>query len=65
MAAGTVNTIPAMEVSEWSGFDLFFHAIAFTLDKHRFGVVQQAVEDGGSQRAVIVEDLGPVFVRPV
>jgi hypothetical protein len=31
----------------------------------RVGVVQDAVKDGGGQRAVVVEDLGPMFVGAV
>jgi hypothetical protein len=45
--------------------DLVFHSEALALDNDRFGVVQDAVEDGGRQGAVVVEDLRPVFVRAV
>ena len=44
-----------------SGVALVAHAIAAALDDHRLGVMQQAVEQGGDQRAVIVEDFRPLF----
>ena len=43
-------------------FDLIFHAVAFALDGDGLGVMQQAIQHGGSQRGVVVEDLGPVLV---
>ena len=38
-----------------------FHAEAFAFDDDGFGVMQQSVEDGGSQGGVVVEDFRPVF----
>ena len=38
-----------------------FMRIAFAFDEDGFGVVQEAVEDGGGEGAVVVEDFGPVF----
>ena len=37
--------------------NLVLHAEALAFDDDRLGVVQDAVEDGGGQRAVVVEDL--------
>ena len=48
-----------------SGTRLFFHAVAFPLDDDDFGVVQQPVEDGRGECAVVVEDAGPVLEGPV
>ena len=44
-----------------SGFDAILHAITFAFDDDGFGVVQDAVEDGGGEGGVVVEDGGPVF----
>ncbi len=38
-----------------------FHAIAGALDDDGFGVVEEAVEDGGGDGAVVVEDGGPLL----
>jgi hypothetical protein len=46
-------------------FNLVLHAEALAFDDDRVGVVQDAVKDGGGQRAVVVEDLGPMFVGAV
>src|SRR5271167_469360 len=46
-------------------FNLVLHAEALAFDDDRVGVVQDAVEDGGGQRAVVVEYLGPMFVDAV
>jgi len=46
--------------SSWSlglGVNLILHAEAGAFDDDRLGVVQDAIEDGGGQRAVVVEDL--------
>jgi hypothetical protein len=42
-----------------SCFDAVLHAVAFALDGDGFGVVEEAVEDGGSEGAVIVKDRRP------
>jgi hypothetical protein len=52
-------------VSGWSGLDLIFHSIAFPLDENGLGMVEEPVEDCGSEDAVVVEDLRPVFERAV
>jgi len=41
--------------------ELVFHAEAFAFDDHGVGVMQQSVQNGGRQRAVIIEDLGPLL----
>jgi hypothetical protein len=45
--------------------DLVFHAETFAFDDHRLGVMQQPIQDGGGQRVVLVEDLGPLLKGPV
>jgi hypothetical protein len=46
---------------ESSGLDAVFHAEACAFDKDDFGVVEKAVEDGGGNGAVAVEDWGPLL----
>jgi hypothetical protein len=43
-------------------FDLILHSVTFPLDDHRFSVVQEPVQHGAGQGAVVVEDFGPVFI---
>ena len=45
-----------------SGIDAVFHAVALALDDDGLGVVDDAVEEGGGEGGVIVEDGGPVLV---
>jgi hypothetical protein len=40
----------------FSGLDAVFHAVACAFDKDDFSVVKKAVEDGGGNGAVAVED---------
>ncbi len=42
-------------------FDTVFHAVALGFDEDGFGVVEEAVEDGGGDGGVAVEDGGPLF----
>ena len=42
--------------------DLILHAVAFPLDDHGFSVVQEPVQHGAGEGAVVVEDFGPVFI---
>jgi len=42
-------------------FDAVFHAVALALDDDGLGVVQEAVEHGGGDGGVAVEDGGPVL----
>jgi len=44
------------------GFDLVLHAVTLAFDDHGFGVMQESVEHGAGQGAVVVEDFGPVFI---
>jgi len=46
-------------------FDLVLHAEAFAFYDDRIDVVHDAIEDGGGQRAVIIEDLCPMLVDAV
>jgi len=59
------KSLDAGVLAAWSRLDLIFHSVAFALDEDGLGMVQESVEDRGSQGAVVVEDLGPVFVRSV
>lgn len=43
-------------------FDLVLHSVAPAFDDHGFGVVQEPVQHGAGQGAVVVEDFGPVFI---
>ena len=45
--------------------DLFFHAIALSLDENGFGMMKQPVENGGCQGTIVVEDFRPVFKRAI
>src|SRR6266446_5022312 len=45
--------------------DLILRAEALAFDDDGVGVVQHAIEDGGGQGAIVVEDLRPVFVGAV
>ena len=45
----------------FSGLDAVFHTEACALDKDDFGVVEKAVEDGGGNGAVAIEDGGPLL----
>ena len=45
--------------------DLTFHAKAFALNDHRVGVMQQPIQNGGGQRAIVVEDFGPLLEGPI
>jgi hypothetical protein len=43
-------------------FNLILHAVTLAFDYHGFGVVQEPVQDGAGQGAVVVEDFGPVLI---
>jgi hypothetical protein len=44
---------------------LILHAVTFPVDYHGFSMVQEPVQNGAGQGAVVVEDFGPVFIRLV
>jgi hypothetical protein len=44
-----------------SVFDLVFHAVAGPLDDNNLGMMQQAIQHGGGNGAVIVKDRRPLF----
>ena len=44
--------------------DAVLHAVTLAFDNDGLGVVQDAVEDGRGQRAVIVKDRRPLLVDP-
>src|SRR5512142_2962975 len=56
---------PLKESEDSRSLDLIFHAIAFALDDHGLGVMEEAIQHGASQRRVVIEDLGPVLIRLV
>ena len=43
------------------GLDLVFHPKAGAFDDYRLGVMEEPVQDGRGEGAVIVEDAGPLF----
>ena len=45
--------------------DLVLHAEALALDGHCLSVMEEAVEQGGGERSVVVEDLGPFLEHAV
>lgn len=51
--------------ADGSGLDTVLHAVAWSLDEHGLGVVQEAVEECRSQGGIVVEDLRPVFVGTI
>ena len=61
-AALCFGTAAGVGVVGLRGFDLIFHAIAPAFEDDRFGVVQQPVQYRAGESAVVVEDLGPVFI---
>lgn len=48
-----------------SGLWLLAHAIGRSLDHDRLGMMQQAVEQGGTEGAIVVEDLWPLLERAI
>src|SRR5271157_1767359 len=44
-----------------SAFGLVLHAVTRALQDDRLGVMEQTVQDGGGNGAVVVEDAGPLF----
>ena len=45
----------------FSAFDAVFHAIAGTFEHDGVAVVEEAIEHGGGDGGVAVEDGGPLF----
>ena len=43
--------------------DLVFHAVGFAFNNDRFGLVKEAVQDGGGDASIVVKDGGPLFIR--
>lgn len=41
--------------------DAVFGAIAFAIDDGGFATLEQAIEDGGGEGRIVVEDCGPLF----
>ena len=48
-----------------SGIQMVLHAVAFSIDEDGLGMVEEAIQDGRSEGAVVVEDLGPVSERSI
>jgi hypothetical protein len=57
----TSSELRILGLVEWLCFDTVFHPIAGTFNYDRFGVMKKAIEDGGSNGAITVEDSGPLF----
>ena len=45
--------------------DLAFHAKAFPLNDHGLRMMQQPIQDGRRQRAVVVKDLRPLLISSI
>ena len=45
------------------GLDLILHSVARSFDDHRLSVMQQSVQDGRGDRAVVIEDRRPLLER--
>ena len=50
-----------MGLDPGSGLDLVLHSKAGAFDDDRLGVMEEAVQNGGGEGAVVVEDPGPLF----
>ncbi len=48
-----------------SGFNFTFHTITLALDKDGLGMMEKAIQYGGGECRVIVEDLRPFFKRSI
>ena len=62
------NEVPLPETGNGarrSGLDLVLHAVTFPFDDDGLGMVQEAVEECGGQRAVVIEDLRPLFEHAI
>ena len=44
---------------------MVLHPVAFAVDEDGLRMVEETIQDGGSEGAVVVEDLWPVFERTV
>jgi hypothetical protein len=44
---------------------MVLHSVAFSVNEDGLCMVQEAIQDGGSEGAVVIEDLRPVFERTV
>lgn len=56
---------PAESWSLNQGSIFVFHAVAFALDKDRFSMMEEAIQESGRERRVVVEELRPVLIGPV
>jgi hypothetical protein len=43
-------------------FDLVLETVTFSLNHHRFGMVEHPVQNGRSNGGIVVEDAQPVFI---
>ncbi len=59
--AGSEQLLPASLVKPGLPLDLVLHAKTFSFDDHGLGVMEQPIQDGGGQGAVMVEDRGPIL----
>ncbi len=49
----------------WSDVYMLAHAVWRALDDDRFGVVHEAIEQCGSQGAIVIEDICPLLVGAI
>jgi hypothetical protein len=59
--AGSEYSLPVSLVFQGLTLELVFHAETFAFDDDGLGVMQQPVQDGCCQGAVIVKYLGPLL----
>ena len=53
--------LPEAVLMSGSGLDAVLHAVALALNNDRFGMMQDAVENGRGERGVVVEDGRPLL----
>ncbi len=58
---GSEWSLPTILVERDFTLELALHAETFSFVAHGFGVMEQPIQDGGGQGAVMVEDLGPIL----
>ena len=63
--AGSGDWLPACPVDERSGFNPSLHAKTPAFDDNGIGMMQQPIQNGRGQGAIVVEHLGPLLEGPV
>ena len=44
---------------------MIFHAVAFSFNDHCFGVMEEPIQDGRGEHAVVIEDFRPLIESSV